>query len=58
LTKSPEYNGRVGEVVKLSEDGRVVIRVKDPSTGKFKVLSLRPENLESADLRNNSTAFL
>jgi len=47
LTKSPEYNGRVGEVVKLSDDGRVVIRVKDPNSGKFKVLSLRSDNLES-----------
>jgi arsenite-transporting ATPase len=54
LTKSPEYNGRVGEVVKLSEDGRVVIRIKDPTSGKFKVLSLRAENLESV----STTAFL
>jgi arsenite-transporting ATPase len=48
LNKSPQYNGRVGEVIKMSEDGRVVIRVKDPASNKFKVLSLRAENLESA----------
>ena len=45
LNKSPHYNGKVGEIVKVSEDGRVVIRVKDPETNKFKVLSLRPDNL-------------
>jgi arsenite/tail-anchored protein-transporting ATPase len=49
LTKSPQYNGKIGQVVKVSEDGRVVIRVRDPAdpnSNKFKVLSLRPENLE------------
>ena len=62
LNKSPQYNGRIGEVIKMSEDGRVVIRVKDPSSNKFKVLSLRAENLESAPSANttvnNSTKFL
>lgn len=46
LHKSPHYNGVIGEVVKVSEDGRVVIRVKDPESSKFKVLSLKPDNLE------------
>jgi arsenite-transporting ATPase len=46
LSKSPHYNGCVGDIVKVSEDGRVVIRVKDPESGKFKVLSLKPENLQ------------
>ena len=46
LHKSPHYNGAIGEVVKISSDGRVVIRVKDPESGKFKVLSLKPDNLD------------
>jgi arsenite-transporting ATPase len=46
LHKSPQYNGKIAEVVKVSEDGRVVIRVRDPEGTKFKILSLRPENLE------------
>lgn len=46
LHKSPQYNGKIGEVVKVSEDGRVVIRVRDPEGTKFKILSLRPENLQ------------
>ena len=46
LHKSPHYNGVIGEVVKVSPDGRVVIRVKDPESGKYKVLSLKPDNLE------------
>ena len=46
LHKSPQYNGKIAEVVKVSEDGRVVIRVRDPEGAKFKILSLRPENLE------------
>lgn len=46
LHKSPHYNGVVGEVVKISSDGRIVIRVKDPESGKFKVLSLKPDNVE------------
>jgi arsenite-transporting ATPase len=46
LNKSPHYNGKIGEVVKVTEDGRVVIRVKDPETGKYKVLSLKPDNLQ------------
>ncbi len=46
LNKSPQYNGVVGDVVKISPDGRIVIRVKDPESGKFKVLSLKPDNLE------------
>ena len=45
LNKSPHYNGKVGEVLKVSDDGRVVIRVKDPESNKFKILSLRPDNL-------------
>jgi arsenite-transporting ATPase len=58
LTKSPQYNGRIGEVIKMSEDGRVVIRVKDPASNKFKVLSLRAENLESVPASQNSVKFL
>ena len=58
LTKSPQYNGKVGEVIKMSEDGRVVIRVKDPSSNKFKVLSLRAENLESISQNQSSARFL
>lgn len=46
LNKSPHYNGVIGEVAKVSQDGRVVIRVKDPESGKYKVLSLKPDNLE------------
>ena len=53
LNKSPHYNGKIGEVVKVSEDGRVVIRVKDPLSNKFKVLSLRSENLESVNGNDN-----
>lgn len=49
LHKSPHYNDAIGDVVKVSEDGRVVIRVKDPESGKFKVLSLKPDNLELAN---------
>ena len=44
LTKSPQYNGLNAQVIKI-EDGRVVIRMKDPHSLKFKILSLRPENL-------------
>jgi arsenite-transporting ATPase len=46
LHKSPQYNGNIGEVIKVSEDGRVVIRVKDSESNKFKVLSLKPDNLQ------------
>jgi arsenite-transporting ATPase len=56
LHKSPHYNGAIGDVVKISSDGRVVIRVKDPETGKFKVLSLKPDNLEL--LSKGDTKFL
>jgi arsenite-transporting ATPase len=45
LHKSPHYNGRIGDIVKVTDDGRVVIRVKDLDTGKYKVLSLKPDNL-------------
>lgn len=54
LHKSPQYNGNLGEVVKVSEDGRVVIRVKDNDSNKFKVLSLKPDNLELASRRSSS----
>lgn len=45
LNKAPQYNGKLAQVLKVSPDGRVVIRVKDPLGEKFKILSLRPENL-------------
>ena len=55
LNKSPHYNGVVGEVAKVSQDGRIVIRVKDPESEKFKVLSLKPDNLE---VLSQQTKFL
>ena len=53
LHKSPQYNGNLGEVVKVSEDGRVVIRVRDSESNKFKVLSLKPDNLEVVSAKND-----
>ena len=48
LSKSPHYNGRKATVVKVTEDGRVAVRFLEEG-GKYKVLSLKAENVELAD---------
>ncbi|KAF4712084.1 hypothetical protein FOZ63_008318, partial [Perkinsus olseni] len=48
LVKAQHYNGKPAEVVKVTDDGRVAVRVEvEPS--KFKMLSLKQDNLKLAD---------
>ena len=46
LHKSPQYNGVLAVVVKVTEDGRVAVRVAG-ADGKTKVLSLKADNLKT-----------
>ncbi|EER09929.1 arsenical pump-driving ATPase, putative [Perkinsus marinus ATCC 50983] len=48
LAKAQHYNNKPAEVVKVTDDGRVAVRV-EVEANKFKMLSLKQENLKLAD---------
>ena len=48
LNKSPHYNGLMGEVVKVTDDGRVAVKLTE-SDGKHKILSLKADYLELSE---------
>ena len=45
LHKSPHYNGVKAEVVKVTDDGRVAVRLPEVD-GKHKILSLKMDNVQ------------
>jgi arsenite/tail-anchored protein-transporting ATPase len=44
LSKSTHFNGKIAEIVKITEDGRIAVRVEIDQS--YKILSLRQENLK------------
>ncbi|KAF4734447.1 hypothetical protein FOZ62_022659 [Perkinsus olseni] len=48
LVKAQHYNGKPAEVIKVTDDGRVAVRV-EVEPNKFKMLSLKQDNLKLAD---------
>mmetsp|Transcript_25181 Transcript_25181/g.21517 ORF Transcript_25181/g.21517 Transcript_25181/m.21517 type:complete len:109 (+) Transcript_25181:348-674(+) len=48
LTKAQHYNGKSAEVVKVTDDGRVAVRV-EVEPNKFKMLSLKQDNLKPVE---------
>mmetsp|Transcript_24804 Transcript_24804/g.24555 ORF Transcript_24804/g.24555 Transcript_24804/m.24555 type:complete len:105 (+) Transcript_24804:177-491(+) len=48
LAKAQHYNGKPAEVIKVTDDGRVAVRV-EVEAKKYKMLSLKQENLKLAD---------